>query len=70
MSYPSNIELPNWVKWVAQDENGSWWGFSVEPLEHFSGWYENEVGDFILLLKPQGKTTIIQWRDTLTKVNN
>ena len=40
----SLTELPDWVKWLAQDEDGAWWGYSVEPLEFSHGWYENEVG--------------------------
>ena len=39
-----NPELPHWVKWKAQDADGAWWGYSVEPLEFSKGWYENEVG--------------------------
>ncbi|HHJ36489.1 MAG TPA: hypothetical protein ENJ87_12055 [Gammaproteobacteria bacterium] len=37
-------EIPDWVCWIAQDANGIWWGYQVEPnLSHLS-WYENEVG--------------------------
>ena len=36
-----------WVHWLAQDADGAWWGFEVEPLMHDSGWYENEVGRYI-----------------------
>jgi len=68
MSLPSEIKIPAWIKWIAQDENGSWWGFSVEPLEHSTGWYENEVGDYVLLLKFQGNNK--HWRETLIKINS
>jgi len=37
-------QIPDWVKWVAKDNNGAWWGYSIEPLRHDTGWYENEVG--------------------------
>jgi len=72
MSLPSEIEIPVWVKWIAQDENGSWWGFSVEPLEHSTGWYENEVGEYVLLLKSQDNNiqSDTHWRETLIKVNS
>lgn len=43
------FEAPAWVKWVAQDSNGDWWGYSVEPLRNESGWYENEVGRCVRL---------------------
>lgn len=40
---------PPWVRWIAQDRSGAWWGYSVEPLRHDSGWYENEVGRCVFL---------------------
>lgn len=62
---PENIDYPAWVKWIAQDRDGSWWGYSVEPLENHAGWYENEVGDYILLLKTE---TNENWKDSLIKL--
>lgn len=38
---------PEWVRWLAQDRNGSWWGFEHEPNEGAYSWYENEVGRYI-----------------------
>lgn len=43
--------VPDWVHWIAQDEDGSWWGFEVEPLQYHAGWYENELGRSIKLEK-------------------
>lgn len=37
-------KYPDWVNWIAQDEDGTWWAYEVEPLQHHKGWYENEVG--------------------------
>ena len=61
-----NFTYPDWVNWIAQDEDGRWWGFSVEPLEHSTGWYENEVGRYVLLYidKPN-----INWKKSLTKIS-
>jgi hypothetical protein len=42
-------QIPAWVRWIAQDSNGAWWGYSAEPLRHDSGWYENEAGRYISL---------------------
>lgn len=42
-------KAPDWVRWIAQDSSGDWWGYSVEPLRHDSGWYENEVGQYLHL---------------------
>jgi poly(3-hydroxyalkanoate) synthetase len=43
--------LPDWVHWVAQDADGSWWAYEVEPLQYHAGWYENELGERLLLRK-------------------
>jgi len=67
MSHKSNGELPHWVKWKAQDANGAWWGYSVEPLEFSEGWYENEVGQRIKIEQSQANSN---WKNSLTKVNN
>ncbi len=40
---------PDWVEWLAQDLDGTWWGFEVEPNQHHQGGYENEVGRCIRL---------------------
>lgn len=60
-----DIQLPNWATWLAQDENGSWWAFSIEPLEHSSGWYENEVGQYTFIKKSACNSS---WKETLTKI--
>lgn len=39
--------LPDWVNWLAQDADGTWWGYEVQPLQSHNGWYENEVGRYI-----------------------
>jgi hypothetical protein len=43
------LRIPPWVRWIAQDSSGAWWGYSVEPLQHASGWYENEAGRYVFL---------------------
>jgi len=59
-------ELPEWVNWLAQDADGTWWAYEVEPLQHFSGWYENEVGQCIRLEKQDANEN---WRETLCHKN-
>ncbi len=56
---------PHWVRWIAQDEDGCWWAYSVEPLQHHKGWYENEVGQIIKL--GQGEANP-RWQDSLQKI--
>ena len=60
-------ELPSWVRWKAQDADGAWWGYSVEPLEFSAGWYENEVGQRIKI--EHGKANP-DWIKSLTKINS
>lgn len=58
----SNISVPHWVNYLAQDSDGSWWGYSVEPLHNHRGWYENELGENIKLLEGEVSG---DWRDNL-----
>ena len=45
----SSVEVPEWVRFIAQDSDGSWWGYSVDPLQNHRGWYENELGSNVKL---------------------
>ena len=67
MPISSNLKLPSWVKWIAQDADGAWWGYSVEPLEFSDGWYENEVGQRIKIENAKANP---DWINSLTKINN
>lgn len=58
-------DIPQWVKWMAQDADGAWWGYSVEPLEFSKGWYENEVGLRIKIRQTQANPN---WKSSLTKI--
>ena len=57
--------IPTWVGWLAQDADGSWWGYEHEPLQHDSGWYENELGRNIKLV-PQPQQ--VEWEQSLMKI--
>ncbi len=57
--------LPDWVVWLAQDADGAWWGYSVEPLQHHQGWYENEVGRCAALGRGRPNP---EWQTTLQRV--
>ena len=66
---PDCSQLPDWVRWIAQDADGSWWAYEHEPNMSDSGWYENEVGRVLYLQKKQPDP---QWRQnihTVTKNN-
>lgn len=42
--FPALENLPDWACWLAQDADGCWWIYEVEPLQYHQGWYENELG--------------------------
>lgn len=44
-------KLPAWVAWLAQDGDGTWWGYEAEPHPHHCGWYENETGRSICIIR-------------------
>ena len=60
---PLPFNIPHWVNWIAQDESGAWWGYSVEPLRNDRGWYENEVGEYLYL----GVTEPADWTGSLAR---
>lgn len=58
---------PLWVRWLAQDSDGAWWGYEHEPNEGDTGWYENEVGRYVLLSKAAANA---HWRQCLYRLEN
>ena len=58
-------DIPAWGKWLAQDADGKWWVYSVEPLQHSKGWYENEVGQYLYLGR---LSTRVNWKESLISV--
>jgi len=58
--------IPSWVRWIAQDADGTWWGYEHEPLQHDIGWYENELGRNIKL-EPQPAR--MAWQQSLKKMD-
>ena len=57
-------DLPDWVQWLAQDADGTWWGFEAEPNEADHGWYENEVGRYLRLAAGEPNAL---WRESLCR---
>ncbi len=62
----NQFSIPSWVRFIAQDSDGWWWGYSVEPLENHRGWYENEVGQNIKLKQTDANE---KWRESLVKIS-
>jgi hypothetical protein len=55
------------LNWIAQDENGVWWGFENKPVPGIHGWIDGLDGTKILL--KQENRTNTAWRDTLQKLS-
>ena len=34
------VAIPEWVRWVAQDKNGEWWGYGARPKKVGVVWRE------------------------------
>lgn len=60
----TTVNVPEWVRYIAQDSDGSWWGYSVEPLQNHRGWYENELGQNKKLIEAEAND---EWQDSLFK---
>lgn len=54
------------LNWIAQDENGVWWGFENEPIAGVHGWLDTLDGTKILLKQESKSNT--DWRETLRKL--
>jgi len=63
-------EFPDWVCWLAQDANGIWWGYEVEPNMSHNGWYENEVGRSVEVYRigELGIENVNAWKHSVCKV--
>jgi len=57
--------LPDWVHWLAQDVDGAWWGYEVEPQQYHRGWYENELGRRV---KVEQAPAGADWKRSLRRV--
>lgn len=53
------------INWVAQDQNGIWWGFEQQPVAESSGWSNFQD---TMKLKLKTETPNPGWRETLHKV--
>jgi hypothetical protein len=67
MTNLANQNIPDWARWKAQDADGTWWAFEVEPLQFHKGWYENEVGRFQRLFSDKPSE---DWKHTLSRLDH
>ncbi len=63
----TGVDVPEWVNYLAQDSDGSWWGYSVEPLRNHRGWYENELGKNTKLREAVTGSTPSDWQNSVQK---
>ncbi|MGB0713278.1 MAG: hypothetical protein ACPGUC_06935 [Gammaproteobacteria bacterium] len=59
------FKTPDWVRWLAQDRSGAWWGYEAEPNLGDGSWYENEVGRYVRLGEGAANP---HWEHTLQRV--
>ena len=55
------------LSWIAQDENGVWWGFENKPVPGIHGWIDGLDGTKILLKQDMDSNP--QWRDSLQRLS-
>ncbi|UCE88735.1 MAG: FHA domain-containing protein, partial [Pseudomonadota bacterium] len=53
------------LNWIAQDEDGIWWGFEHEPHEGGRGWVDDKSG---LRIRLKEERLNPNWRTTLQKL--
>jgi hypothetical protein len=66
MRVPDDTTIPAWALWLAQDADGVWWAYEVEPHQHDIGWYENEVGRYRRLWRAEPNP---DWRNSLKRLS-
>jgi hypothetical protein len=54
------------LNWIAQDENGVWWGFENKPVPGIHGWIDGLDGTKILLKQDIAQNP--DWRETLQRL--
>lgn len=54
------------LNWIAQDENGVWWGFENKPTLGIHGWIDGLDGTKILLKQDNNNNP--HWRETLQRL--
>ena len=65
------IQVPDWVEWVAQDYGGMWTGFSRKPHpQDISDWWECDEGKEVVIapVSPLDFMPNPNWKQSLRKV--
>jgi len=58
-------QAPEWARWAAQDKNGDWWWYEVEPeIDKDEEIWDAPVGDFLDAFEGRPMSND-QWKDTL-----
>lgn len=60
---PPWSEAPPWAMWRAQDENGRWYWYEIEPEQHTNGVEFRSIGNYELAAVPSNP----DWKTTLQK---
>ncbi len=65
---PDWKDVPNWVTYMAQDQNGKWWGYNNEPHDGEKRWDCDT--DNYRLIKIRFTGVYQSWRKTLEERPN
>jgi len=57
--------VPKWTKWVAQDKNGHWYAYAMEPHLRACEWDSHPKDDECDRINPIAK----DWKKSLIEVN-
>lgn len=61
---PIPVQVPDWVKWVAQDEDGTWVAYEIKPHSTSIYWHV-PIGQWESLFNGHPNPN---WRETLREV--
>lgn len=62
---PIPVQVPDWAKWVAQDEGGDWCVYESRPVDSKTSWFPT---DKRLAMCVAGGSPNPNWRETLREV--
>ena len=65
MKFTTDVELPEWTRWIAQDLDGVWFAYAIKPTSRSDYWMTDNGGLASIFLTTPGNK---DWEDTLYEV--
>ncbi len=60
------FEVPDWTKWVAQDEDGQWYAYDMEPILADNEWALNPEANYCDKINMKAE----DWKNSLEMIKN